>query len=44
MKNYFFSCLSNHKSQFIFSACGKTNLAMLRPTGLPGYKIECVGK
>ncbi|CAH2004460.1 unnamed protein product [Acanthoscelides obtectus] len=24
------------------SACGKTNLAMMRPT-LPGYKIECVG-
>ncbi|KAK9308492.1 hypothetical protein QLX08_001641 [Tetragonisca angustula] len=24
------------------SACGKTNLAMLKPT-LPGYKIECVG-
>ncbi|CAF3063076.1 unnamed protein product [Rotaria socialis] len=25
------------------SACGKTNLAMLRPVGLPGYKVECVG-
>ncbi|XP_076869818.1 phosphoenolpyruvate carboxykinase, cytosolic [GTP] isoform X1 [Brachyhypopomus gauderio] len=24
------------------SACGKTNLAMLRPT-LPGWKVECVG-
>lgn len=24
------------------SACGKTNLAMMKPT-LPGYKIECVG-
>jgi phosphoenolpyruvate carboxykinase (GTP) len=24
------------------SACGKTNLAMLRPT-LPGWKMECVG-
>lgn len=24
------------------SACGKTNLAMMRPT-LPGWKIECVG-
>lgn len=24
------------------SACGKTNLAMMRPT-LPGYKVECVG-
>ncbi|XP_011495751.1 PREDICTED: phosphoenolpyruvate carboxykinase [GTP]-like [Ceratosolen solmsi marchali] len=24
------------------SACGKTNLAMLKPT-LPGYKVECVG-
>lgn len=24
------------------SACGKTNMAMLRPT-LPGYKVECVG-
>lgn len=28
----------------IFSACGKTNLSMLRPKGLDGYKIECVGK
>lgn len=27
-----------------FSACGKTNLAMLRPIGIPGYKVECVGK
>jgi len=27
-----------------FSACGKTNLAMLRPTGIPGYKVECIGK
>jgi len=25
------------------SACGKTNLAMLRPIGIPGYKVECVG-
>ena len=25
------------------SACGKTNLAMLRPTGMPGYKVECIG-
>ncbi|VVC45864.1 Hypothetical protein CINCED_3A008795 [Cinara cedri] len=24
------------------SACGKTNMAMMRPT-LPGYKVECVG-
>ncbi|XP_075250150.1 phosphoenolpyruvate carboxykinase [GTP], mitochondrial-like [Convolutriloba macropyga] len=24
------------------SACGKTNLAMMRPT-LPGWKVECVG-
>jgi len=24
------------------SACGKTNLAMMKPT-LPGYKVECVG-
>ncbi|KAL2749827.1 phosphoenolpyruvate carboxykinase GTP [Vespula maculifrons] len=24
------------------SACGKTNMAMMKPT-LPGYKIECVG-
>lgn len=24
------------------SACGKTNLAMLRPT-IPGWKVECVG-
>src|SRR5205085_1640257 len=24
------------------SACGKTNLAMLKPT-LPGWKVECVG-
>ncbi len=27
-----------------FSACGKTNLAMLRPMGIPGYKVECIGK
>ena len=26
------------------SACGKTNLAMLRPLGIPGYKVECIGK
>jgi len=25
------------------SACGKTNLAMLRPLGIDGYKVECVG-
>ncbi|CAF1469088.1 unnamed protein product [Adineta steineri] len=25
------------------SACGKTNLAMLRPVGIPGYKVECIG-
>jgi len=25
------------------SACGKTNLAMLRPLGIPGYKVECIG-
>ncbi|CAF1072055.1 unnamed protein product [Adineta steineri] len=25
------------------SACGKTNLAMLRPQTLPGYKVECIG-
>uniref|UniRef100_A0A914W8E3 Phosphoenolpyruvate carboxykinase [GTP] n=1 Tax=Plectus sambesii TaxID=2011161 RepID=A0A914W8E3_9BILA len=24
------------------SACGKTNLAMMRPS-LPGYKVECIG-
>lgn len=24
------------------SACGKTNLAMMKPT-LPGWKVECVG-
>lgn len=24
------------------SACGKTNLAMMRPA-LPGWKVECVG-
>ena len=24
------------------SACGKTNLAMMKPS-LPGYKVECVG-
>jgi phosphoenolpyruvate carboxykinase (GTP) len=24
------------------SACGKTNLAMLRPT-LPGYDVTCIG-
>jgi GTP-dependent phosphoenolpyruvate carboxykinase len=29
---------------FSFSACGKTNLAMLRPMGIPGYKVECIGK
>lgn len=26
------------------SACGKTNLSMLRPSGLEGYKVECIGK
>jgi phosphoenolpyruvate carboxykinase (GTP) len=26
------------------SACGKTNLAMLRPMGIEGYKVECIGK
>ena len=25
------------------SACGKTNLAMIKPT-LPGYTVRCVGK
>ncbi|UJR09638.1 hypothetical protein I4U23_013872 [Adineta vaga] len=25
------------------SACGKTNLAMLQPVGIPGYKVECIG-
>lgn len=24
------------------SACGKTNLAMMKPS-LPGWKVECVG-
>jgi len=30
-------------NNYIFSACGKTNLAMLRPNGIPGYKVECIG-
>jgi GTP-dependent phosphoenolpyruvate carboxykinase len=36
--------LMNYNNPSIFSACGKTNLAMLRPLGIPGYKVECIGK
>lgn len=51
VKKYFVAAFPRYENERncsrmneIFSACGKTNLSMLRPKGLPGYQIECVGK